>query len=703
MATIFKKLTWKGIYSYSDKEQEFEFKPGFFLILGDNGSGKSSFLNIITLALFDKAPSVNKGDAINESIGHGSVRLDFIHDDNPYYVSYKRSGKNFYWELYKDGVPVITGAGTGAYIEKLLGYGYDQFVNAFYLTQNSHFSLKLFFGDPGDRLAILSRVFGLDRYLDASETAKVRLQEKEKLLQEKLLIRTDVESKLSVFRDQLEKESDSNFEASIEILRDENNMKMGVLKKEESLWEQRSDDYKREYDEFQLTALSNTKTLAELESDKKNRLERISSLEKDVSKYNEYLEFKKDYEFLIKDNQDSIGKERVLVGEQQILNNKISVIDQNIKNLIIIKQGIDSNDATKCDKCGSLITPENRESYRKEIHDKIDILENERKSLADGIGSYDRPLESIRDRIEDNNEHIRRFNIKYGEFIDGRVDGVICDRLELARGELDNMNISINRIEKLIAGYDKKKADLCSWSTELAEKQKELQELSNEVVSIQSKISMLEEKRKRIDDINGRLLTLEKDKNEIESTIKSIESEALAFKFWVSGFKELATLRLLKYIEGINSKMESLLSGFGMNCWIDVLEAKKSAKDMYSLDSYKRKANLFVSADGKKSVPIEAFSGGERQLLSLAMVLALGNVIGLTNYMGLDEVFGSLDVVNRTKIIELLDRERKEGLLEGRTVLVVTHDDEIKNASIWDGVITIKKEDGLSTIDMGGM
>jgi len=72
-----KEIRWSGIYSFSETEQTFQFQPGFYLLLGNNGSGKSSFLNLVSIALFDNSPSAKKKEAVNETLGRGRVNLDF--------------------------------------------------------------------------------------------------------------------------------------------------------------------------------------------------------------------------------------------------------------------------------------------------------------------------------------------------------------------------------------------------------------------------------------------------------------------------------------------------------------------------------------------------------------------------------------------------------------------------------------------------
>jgi energy-coupling factor transporter ATP-binding protein EcfA2 len=69
-----------------------------------------------------------------------------------------------------------------------------------------------------------------------------------------------------------------------------------------------------------------------------------------------------------------------------------------------------------------------------------------------------------------------------------------------------------------------------------------------------------------------------------------------------------------------------------------------------------------------------------------------------TNLLVLDEVFAPLDLVNRERVVELLQWLKGED----RTVVVVTHHEDVKRVVDWDEVWLVEKKDGVSCLRVEG-
>lgn len=692
-----KEIRWSGIYSFSETEQVFQFHPGFYLLLGNNGSGKSSFLNLVSLALFDNSPSAKKKEAINETLGRGRVNLDFSVDGTDYSVNYFRAGKTFAWELKRGAEMVVTGAETGQYIETLLGFGYEQFVNAFYLTQNSHFSLKLFFGDPGDRLNILSRVFGLDRYLDASEKAREKAAQFEGRLAELRTAHVSGKSQIETLQRIMAESDFAGMERTLESKRTE----LEIATRE---YESKSSFYKRTYDELgvemeQLNTDSDSNSLGQMELERQlfGKKTQANTLNEQARKYKEYIEFNNDYKVLVSEIELLKAQAKVkwtmvhnLVVESGTKKGQLREAQERVDNIL--------GGSGRCDRCGSEVTAEQLTQYRMELERKIQEIQGSLPQLENDIETATNEFTTIDKSRMDALEGENRFRVKYADCQDGKITSVVVDQAEFIEVDIQTLMAQIEKSKEMTSILQRKKEELAERIRQTAGMRQEVERISKLKTTLETEINNLKSNLDNRERLTTNIRTVEENQNAIELQLQAVTQQADAIRFWVGGFKELAILRLSKYVDGINAKMAELLSDFGMTCWIDVLEAKKSAKDLMSLDSYKRKANLFVSADGKKNVPIEAFSGGERQLLSLALVLAVGTVVGNLNYLALDEVFGSLDVTNRGKIVNLLEREKTRGLLTGVCVLMVSHDEEIRASGIWDGTVKFTKDAGFSTV-----
>ena len=108
--------------------------------------------------------------------------------------------------------------------------------------------------------------------------------------------------------------------------------------------------------------------------------------------------------------------------------------------------------------------------------------------------------------------------------------------------------------------------------------------------------------------------------------------------------------------------------------------------------------------DGEEErFPLEGFSGGEQDAISLAARLALSRMIAgqaanPPGFLVLDEVFGSLDRDRRTRLLDLL------GTLSGsfddfRQLFIISHVDDVRTSAVFDEVWRIEETtDGSSQL-----
>jgi DNA repair exonuclease SbcCD ATPase subunit len=108
-------------------------------------------------------------------------------------------------------------------------------------------------------------------------------------------------------------------------------------------------------------------------------------------------------------------------------------------------------------------------------------------------------------------------------------------------------------------------------------------------------------------------------------------------------------------------------------------------------------------SDGYKSMSrLNWWSGSERYLIMLVVMLGLSDFLMYqgkgTNLLVLDEVFAPFDKVNRERVVELLQWLR----CEDRTVVVVTHHDDVRRVVDWDEVWVVERRDGVSELRVEG-
>lgn len=170
------QLQIQGLHSFRQK-QTVDFKTlcenGVFGIFGPTGSGKSSLLDAMTLALYGNVERASKTEGImNQSENELRVSFTFSLGPSVYHIErhYKRTGEaTMAGKLCRltdlTGEPVVLAEKTKAVnqkIEELLGLTLDDFTRAVVLPQGK-FAEFLHLGGS-DRSKMLERLFHLERY-----------------------------------------------------------------------------------------------------------------------------------------------------------------------------------------------------------------------------------------------------------------------------------------------------------------------------------------------------------------------------------------------------------------------------------------------------------------------------------------------------------------------------------------------------------
>lgn len=177
------RLTVEGFTSFRER-QEIDFRElDLFVITGATGSGKTSILDAVTLALYGMVPRAGKRD-LKELISLGAsqvqVRLDFRVGDAEYRVARRiprRGAQSATLERIEGetAVPEVERGGVTAVNERvveILRLDYPSFTTAVLLPQGDFASFLK--GDVGERRKILIRLLDLDRFLRAGMLARER-------------------------------------------------------------------------------------------------------------------------------------------------------------------------------------------------------------------------------------------------------------------------------------------------------------------------------------------------------------------------------------------------------------------------------------------------------------------------------------------------------------------------------------------------
>ena len=180
------RLVVEGFTSFR-KAQQIDFSElDLFVITGPTGSGKSSILDAVTLALYGLVPRAGSRE-VKELISLGAsqakVQLDFRVGNTDYRVARKipkQGAQSATFERLEGevGVPEVDRGGLKALNERvieILGLDYQSFTTAVLLPQGDF--AKFLKGDVKERRNILIRLLDLDRFRRAGKLARQKAKE----------------------------------------------------------------------------------------------------------------------------------------------------------------------------------------------------------------------------------------------------------------------------------------------------------------------------------------------------------------------------------------------------------------------------------------------------------------------------------------------------------------------------------------------
>jgi DNA repair exonuclease SbcCD ATPase subunit len=163
------------------------------------------------------------------------------------------------------------------------------------------------------------------------------------------------------------------------------------------------------------------------------------------------------------------------------------------------------------------------------------------------------------------------------------------------------------------------------------------------------------------------------------------------------GDKGIKAYKLNEVIAALNQlihKNLAVLTGGQIQVWVDAFRNKRTDGDLVA------DVRVYVREGDKKTVPIECYSGGEVEQISLAIVCAMWNLAthygGGTNLLLLDETFKFLDEQSVAMVMDLLNEVKAS---DTKTIILITHDLKIQNLLQFDQVWTAVKDSSITHIE----
>ncbi len=333
---------------------------------------------------------------------------------------------------------------------------------------------------------------------------------------------------------------------------------------------------------------------------------------------------------------------------------------------------------------------ENKEIQKENIDDNTNEL-NEAIELEDSLrAEINKNIESLKVLEQDEKIHLTNLNEKEMEIRSSEADKYKA-KIERARllGEKSKVEFDQEHLMSDIAILDEEKKIFEPFLINSLNEDSLNETLTKEMLV--SERRALERLRMKLEDIGGGsggdiIKEFEDTKSRDEylrSQLEDLENTIKSLLDLIAELRETVRLEFTKGIEKINTHFGEFFKAMfgGGNAFLSlVAELKKGGEqededvDLDDEDSispkFERGVNIHVDLPNKKVKELTMLSGGERSLVSIALLFAMSQV-NPPPFLVLDETDAALDEANSRRYGDMLER------LSARTQLVVvTHNRE---------------------------
>lgn len=331
-----KSIEWKNFNGYGNIPQRIDFKEDgmLYLLVGSNGSGKSSIAEVITFALYGKVAGKRIGDLSNRINQNTEITINLVCKGKTILI--KRGIKPNFFDVFIDGVLYDQAGNRNVqeYLEtELYEIPYQVFKNIIILSINDFKSFLTM--SNGDKRNIVDRLFGFSVLNTMRDLIRDR--------------RKDLKRNIQTLYDELNvlQESIHSIEDKIELLKNEKKIDQSKLIQE---YEEKIDAQRRNHLDLseKLKKLNNRynkleKIVKEKTRDESEIITNLKSIKKKVELYKKDkcptcgFKFEDDKTEEIKENLKNEAKDlqknlNIIRGDLEKVNNGLIQCNQFIKN-----------------------------------------------------------------------------------------------------------------------------------------------------------------------------------------------------------------------------------------------------------------------------------------------------------------------------------------------------------------------------------
>jgi len=533
------KISINGFGPY-EEEISFDFDKGLTLVIGKNGSGKSSIFDAIQWAMFGPAKSVRAGgdkmSIINTHSHKAVVNLDLEFEDSTY-VTISRTltrGSKHMLKVSIDGEEIE--GGITIQQEKinslLTGLEHDSFAAVSMLMSSPSSVVNEFItGDPKRRRVILSDIVDPNhtyekRHKEVKEQITKANKNHQTLIGDKRTLDEIIESKVAPEYPEgdikkLKRKLDNIISKINEINRSSEGTSLVIARRE---YENKIDRLDKRKEKAKKSINKDEKFIEKFNNKKTSLENRLETLYEKKDTVDEDLEYRK----------AELDAASYIYGRYEKI---VSLYEENIKgiNKEITQQNTLSSlwddDRETCAVCGSEID-ENSHKYHNDALEHIGELEKIKDNIKDIIKKYKNKVHLAQENIDVDKAEIAA--LQSSESLESIIED-IENSLDDINEDLEDAKSSIKKNQQYInVYYEEEKGALLENienipstkdSEELESLEKKRDYLSDEINDIKIKRSRYKDYEEDIKDLQERIKEAEKSIEKSEDNLQKLQKE----------------------------------------------------------------------------------------------------------------------------------------------------------------------------------
>ena len=676
---IIKKIIVDNYASYKHEIIEFD-KLGNspYLLCGNNGSGKTTIIEMITTALFNRCRGVDqKGAGMDELIHTGcdsfKIELEFILNNIDYTIIRERNKKSQKLKLFINGEDKSGKLmETQQMINNIIKLDYDSFMDTVIIAQGQ--SASFMNKPPIERKKVIAQILDLNKYdILESYTKDIKKDLKSVL--------TIQDSKINELFNIIKNKEKYNIEI-VSLKNDIINIGNKINKLENDLENELTE--KAKYDELkkqQLTLINRKNTITNNIDKLKNN---IILCEKSINDSLKKIKLKE----TVLDNIDSCTND---IDELQ---NKLTKLGENKASLStknrILQASIDElkNKAIRlkdyneaiCEFCGQNITPQYKEKHLKQMF-------VEAKGYKSTLNKNNEQLTIINDSINDTKNKLNSLRIKLNKLNNDKIEIIQCEtKLENYNNKLIELQERLEQENQyLIEMNNVKLVNLENKIFKDINIKNSLNQLRYELTNKNNRLSILENEIKKIEKNE---IEYKNIKSEYDNNKKLFSNYELLQKAWSkNGIQALIIDNILPKIENEINKYLNILSNGEIFIKFETQKIAKNGNLNETLD--------IIVSDSNGSRPYERYSGGQRTRIDFAFHIGLAKFLtkqsGVNiDFFVIDEGLGTLDTDGRDSVLETI--QNLNSIF--KQIFIISHIDDIKESFATKILVTNNKDEG---------